>query len=163
MVITIESELEELINKLVEEEYGRLRFYILNKIRSITLNLMRDAIERIRKFYGVDPSFEIVEKSTESTVSIYITISIDPETERRIKEILRRKIREDRTVTSLRIKALYKLIRDELESSSREINALLHNLYKSAGESNDKTRGGGEEVRSEERGFGDESIAESDL
>ncbi|PNV81419.1 MAG: hypothetical protein C0179_02845 [Fervidicoccus sp.] len=163
MVITIESELEELINKLVEEEYGRLRFYILNKIRSITLNLMRDAIERIRKFYGVDPSFEIVEKSTESTVSINITISIDPETERRIKEILRRKIREDRTVTSLRIRALYKLIRDELESSSREINALLHNLYKSAGEGNDKTRGGGEEVRSEERGLGDESIAESDL
>jgi hypothetical protein len=72
---------------------------------------------------------------------------IDPRDVRRIEEIARREL-EDKHI---RIKALRKILAQELKSVSGEVSALLSDMHPGSGEGAKEARGGGAEVRGEKR------------
>jgi hypothetical protein len=69
---------------------------------------------------------------------IHARVWIPPETIEKIREIMRRKLRERYTGTRLRIKALKKILLGELKAESGEINAILSDMYPDTREDNDQ-------------------------
>jgi hypothetical protein len=69
---------------------------------------------------------------------IHARVWIPPDTIEKIREIMRRKLRERYTGTRLRIKALKKILLGELKAESGEINAILSDMYSNTREDNDQ-------------------------
>jgi len=69
---------------------------------------------------------------------IHARVWIPPETIEKIREIMRRKLRERYTGTRLRIKALKKILLGELKAESGEIDAILSDMYTDTRENNDQ-------------------------
>jgi hypothetical protein len=150
------------------EELDLLREeYVKTKVKEILDNLVvkMDSVLRgylvatqsaIMRYYGFKPVMEVASTMFEHGVEYRITLYIDPRDIKKIEEIVRREL-EDKHV---RIKALRKILAQELRNTSGEIGALLPDMRTSSRKSAEKNGRGRAKIRGEERGFSSESSDE---
>jgi hypothetical protein len=137
---------------LLREEYvkSRVREVLENlvvKMDSVLRGYLVATQSAIMRYYGFKPVMEVTSSMFEYGIEYRITMYISPDDIKRIEEIARREI-EDKHI---RIKALRKILAQELKSTSGEVSALLSNMYPGSGEGTKEARGGGAEVRGEKR------------
>jgi hypothetical protein len=144
------------IGELLDEDY--VKEYVKSRVKEVLENLVvkMDGVMRgylgaaqatIMRYYGFKPVMEVTSSIFEYGVEYRIVMYIDPKDIRRIEEIARREL-EDKHI---RIKALRKILAQELKSTSGGVSALLSNMHPGSGEGVEETRGGGAEVRGEKR------------
>jgi hypothetical protein len=140
------------VGELLGEEYvkSRVREVLENlvlKMDGVVKGYLGAAQAAIMRYYGFKPVVEVTSSMFEYGVEYRIVVYIDPRDVKRIEEIARREL-EDKHV---RIKALRKILAQELKSASGEVSALLSDLYPGSGEGVEEAGGGGAEVRGEKR------------
>jgi hypothetical protein len=141
--------------------------YVKTKVKEILENLVvkMDSVLRgylvatqsaIMRYYGFKPVMEVASTMFEYGVEYRITLYIDPRDVKKIEEIVRREF-EDKHV---RIKALRKILAQELRNTSGEIGALLPGVRSNSREGVEKAGGGRTKIRGKERGLDSESSNE---
>jgi hypothetical protein len=140
------------ISDLLREEY------VKSEVREVLENLVlrMDSVLRgylvatqsaIMRYYGIKPVMEVASSMFEYGVEYRITMYISPEDVRRIEEIARRELEDKR----IRIRALRKILAQELKSTSGEVSALLSNMHRGSREGVEEVGGGGAETLGKKR------------
>jgi hypothetical protein len=137
---------------LLREEYvkSRVREVLENlvvKMDSVLRGYLVATQSAIMRYYGFKPVMEVASSMFEYGIEYRITMYIDPNDVKRIEEIARREF-EDKHI---RIKALRKILAQELKSTSGEVSALLSDMHPGSRKGVEETGGGGAEVRGEKR------------
>jgi hypothetical protein len=150
------------IGDLLREEYvkSEVREVLENlvlRMDSVLRGFLVAAQSTIVRYYGFKPVMEINSSMFEYGVEYRITMYIDPRDVRRIEEIARREL-EDKHI---RIKALRKILAQELKSVSGEVSALLSNMHRGSGEGVEKAGGGGTKTLGKKRRSADEGSNKS--
>jgi hypothetical protein len=140
------------VGELLDEEYVKSRVKeildnLVVRMNSVMRGYLGAAQATIMRYYGFKPVMEVTSSIFEYGVEYRIVMYIDPKDVKRIEEIARREL-EDKHI---RIKALRKILAQELKSTSGEVSALLSDMYPGSGEGAKEARGGGAEVRGEKR------------
>jgi hypothetical protein len=144
------------VGELLDEDY--VKEYVKSRVKEVLENLVvkMDGVMRgylgaaqatIMRYYGFKPVMEVTSSMFEYGVEYRITLHIDPRDVARIEEIARREL-EDKHI---RIKALRKILAQELKSTSGGVSALLSDMHTGSRESVKEAGGGGAEVRGEKR------------
>jgi len=149
---------------LLREEYvkSRVREVLENlvvKMDSVLRGYLVATQSAIMRYYGFKPVMEVASSMFEYGIEYRITMYISPDDIKRIEEIAKREI-EDKHI---RIKALRKILAQELKSVSGEVSALLSDLYPGSGEGAKEARGGRAEVRGEKGRSANKSVDKDTL
>jgi hypothetical protein len=147
---------------LLREEYvkSRVREVLENlvvKMDSVLRGYLVATQSAIMRYYGFKPVMEVASSMFEYGIEYRITMYISPDDIKRIEEIAKREI-EDKHI---RIKALRKILAQELKSTSGEVSALLSDLYPGSGEGVEKAGGGGTKTLGKKRRSADEGSNKS--
>jgi len=140
------------ISDMLREEYVKSRVRevldnIVLKMDGVVKGYLGAAQAAIMRYYGFKPVIEVSSSMFEHGVEYRITMYISPEDVRRIEEIARREL-EDKHI---RIKALRKILAQELKSVSGEVSALLQTMHRGSREGVEETGGGGAETLGKKR------------
>jgi hypothetical protein len=140
------------VGELPGEEYvkSRVREVLENlvlKMDGVVKGYLGAAQAAIMRYYGFKPVVEVTSSMFEYGVEYRIVMYIDPRDVKRIEEIARREL-EDKHV---RIKALRKILAQELKSASGEVSALLSDLYPGSGEGVEEAGGDRGKIWGEKR------------
>jgi hypothetical protein len=141
----VKSEVREVLENLVVKMDSVLRGYLVATLTAIM------------RYYGFKPVMEINSSMFEYGVEYRITMYIDPRDVRRIEEIARRELEDKR----IRIRALRKILAQELKSTSGEVSALLSNMHRGSREGVEKAGGGGTKTLGKKRRSADEGSNKS--
>jgi len=135
------------MERYVKEEVDRLvRFYV-EAFASALTGYLRAAIRRYRQIYSVSPIVSTTTEIHDNYTKVVVEMSLSPEQIARIEQVVRDEVVKKSTTTKLRLKTLYKLIHDKLDSGTGELDAVLSGMRSTTSEGDDKAGGGGEEVR----------------
>jgi hypothetical protein len=154
------------VGELLDEEY--VKEYVKSRVREILDNLVvrMNSVMRgylgavqatIMRYYGFKPVMEVTSSIFEYGVEYHITMYIDPKDVKRIEEIARRELEGKH----IRIRALRKILAQELKSTSGEVSALLSNMHRGSGEGVEKAGGGGTKTLGKKRRSADEGSNKS--
>jgi hypothetical protein len=140
------------LGELLGEEYVKSRVKevlenLVLKMDSVVRGYLVATQSAIMRYYGFKPVMEITSSMFEYGVEYRIVMYIDPKDVKKIEEIARREL-EDKHI---RIKALRKILAQELKSTSGDVSALLSNMHTGSREGVEEAGGGGAEVRGEKR------------
>jgi hypothetical protein len=141
----VKSRVKEVLENLVVRMDGVMRGYLV---------AVQSAIMR---YYGIKPVMTIDSSIFEYGVEYRITLYIDSRDVKRIEEIARRELEGKHT----RIRALRKILAQELKSISGEEGAVLSTVHTGSREGVEEAGGGGAEVRGEKRRSARKSSNES--
>jgi len=140
------------VGELLGEEYVKSRVRevldnIVFKMDGVVKGYLRAAQAAIMRYYGFKPVIEVSSSMFGHGIEYRIMLYIDPNDVKRIEEIARREL-EDKHI---RIRALRKILAQELKSASGEVSAILQTMHRGSGEGVEETGGGGAEARGEKR------------
>jgi hypothetical protein len=140
------------LSDLLREEYVKVRVKevldsLVAKMDKVVKGYLRAAQIQIIRYYGIKPVMEVDSSMFEYGVEYRITLYIDPSNIKKIEEIARREL-EDRRV---RIKALRKILAQELKSTSGEEDAILQVVHRGSREGVEEAGGGGAKVLGKKR------------
>jgi hypothetical protein len=146
---------------LLREEYVKTKVKeildnLVVKMDSVLRGYLVATLSAIMRYYGFKPAMEVASTMFEYGIEYRITMYIDPRDVKKIEEIVRRES-EDRQV---RIKALRKILAQELRNTSGEIGALLPDMRSSPRKGVEKAGGGRTKIRGKERGSYSEGFNE---
>jgi hypothetical protein len=156
---------DEIIAESALESYIRSRAaevmeYLKKIFRNFIVNYAHGAANRFRQLYGIQPILNFQVRSEGDYDALVVECALPPDTYEKVRRAVERRIRAERGLGRIRIKALYELIRGELESATGELGAVLPAGPQPAPEGLHKAGGGGEEVRDQEGGHSDEGADE---
>jgi hypothetical protein len=150
------------VGELLGEEYVKSRVRevldnIVFKMDGVVKGYLRAAQAAIMRYYGFKPVIEVSSSMFEHGIEYRITMYIDPNDVKRIEEIARRELEDKR----IRIRALRKILAQELKSTSGEVSALLSDMHPGSGEGVEEAGGGGAETLGKKRRSADEGSNKS--
>jgi hypothetical protein len=150
------------LGDLLREEYVKSRVRevldnIVLKMDGVVKGYLGAAQAAIMRYYGFKPVIEVSSSMFEHGVEYHIVMYIDPKDVKKIEEIARREL-EDKHI---RIKALRKILAQELKSTSGEVSALLSDMHPGSGEGVEKAGGGGTKTLGKKRRSADEGSNKS--
>jgi hypothetical protein len=160
-----EEEAEEPIGELAFKRYLDFRVadtleYLKKIFRKIIIAYVTGAAHRYRQLYGVQPIINFQLRSEGDYDALLVECALPPGLETKVRRAIEKKVRDENTLGRIRIKALYELIRGELESATGELGAVLPAGPQPPPEGLHKAGGGGEEVWHKEGGHSGEGADE---
>ena len=129
---------EDYINKFIDQMTEELIQHYASMAVKLATNFLYSTQRWMFRKMKIPIQIEINTSMKGYGGEIHARVWIPPETIEKIREIMRRKLRERYTGTRLRIKALKKILLGELKAESGEIDALLSDMYSNTRENNDQ-------------------------
>jgi hypothetical protein len=152
------------LGDLLKDEYMKIRVRevlesLVVKMDSVVRGYLVAVQSAMVRYYGIKPVMEINSSMFQHGVEYHITMYIDPKDIKRIEEITKRELEKK----YMRLKALRKILADELKNIGGEENALLSNMHPSAREGIEETGGAGAKIRGKKRRSSVKGSDESDI
>jgi len=140
----------EEVEKYINSETERFLRFLLQRIHNVLNSYISGAVHLVESRYRVALNIDsnVVFSGTE--IQMMLRVYIDPTSVVKVRESIRKLLQERYSVSRLRLKALYRLIRDEYLMNTGELNAVLSSVCPTTSEGDDKAGGDREEVRGKE-------------
>lgn len=140
------------LGDLLRDDYLKIRVReliesLVVKMDSVVRGYLVAVQSAMVRYYGIKPVMEINSSMFDHGVEYHITMYIDPKDIKRIEEIARRELENK----YMRLKALRKILADELKNIDGRENAVLPDMYPGAREGIEETGGAGAEIRGKKR------------
>jgi len=129
---------EDYINKLIDQMTHELIQHYASMAVKLATNFLYSTQRWMLRNKKIPIAIEISSSMKGYGGEIHARVWIPPETIEKIREIMRRKLKEKYTGSKLRIKVLKQILIKELKAESGEIDALLSDMYSNTRENNDQ-------------------------
>jgi hypothetical protein len=129
---------EDYINKLIDQMTHELIQHYASMAVKLATNFLYSTQRWMLRNKKIPIAVEINSTMKGYGGEIHARVWIPPETIEKIREIMRRKLKEKYVGSRLRIKVLKQILMKELKTESREIDALLSDMYSNTREDNDQ-------------------------
>ena len=129
---------EDYINKLIDQMTHELIQHYASMAIKLAINFLYSTQRWMLRNKKIHIAIEINSTMKGYGGEIHARVWIPPETIEKIREIMRRKLKEKYTGSRLRIKVLKQILMKELKAESGEIDALLSDMYSDTRENNDQ-------------------------
>ena len=129
---------EDYINKLIDQMTHELIQHYASMAVKLATNFLYSTQRWMLRNKKIPIAIEINSTMKGYGGEIHARVWIPPETIEKIREIMRRKLKEKYVGSKLRIKVLKQILMKELKAESGEIDALLSGMYSDTREDNDQ-------------------------
>jgi hypothetical protein len=143
---------EQLLDRYVDWRTADIIEYLKKNLRKIITNYVTAAANRYRQLFNIQPIINLQFSAAGDVDTLVVECALPPGIYEKVRRLLEAKMRGANMMGRIRIKALYELIRGELESATGELGAVLSAGPEPAPEGLHKAGGGREEVRDQEGG-----------
>jgi hypothetical protein len=125
----------------LEDRFNNLMLYYTKKLYNEITGHIAGAVNHFIVKYGVRPKITVSSDLDVSRIRIVVEAEFTPDEVDRIRKVFYKKVMESESITRLRIKSLYKLIRKEILDNSGDKYALHNHLRSGARKSGNEAAG----------------------
>ena len=151
------------IERELEARFEEFVAYMTKRLYNTLTGYLEGAVNDFRKKQGVRAVLSYQSDIDVPTVSLRIEVTIPPEEIERLRRVFYKMIKENTSLARLRIRALYRLITDEVLTTSGGAGAVLPDMRPGPAEGAPEAGGAGAEVRDQEGGSAAEGASQNDL